>query len=189
MRYSSTHKEETREKLMASSRAIAKQGGFETSGVDVLMRAIGLSGGAFYNHFPSKQALFAALVEEEANNSAEMLSVGEGAPSNELAKRLRSYLSTYHALHPETGCALPTLGPEIARAAPEIRSQVERSLKKVQESWSAQIEDPDAAWAVIAQCVGALLLARVVQSERTRKDILASSRRFLGESLDIESLR
>ena len=63
MRYPANHKEETRKKLLANARAITKKGGFGTTGVDELMASIGLSGGAFYGHFPSKEALFAELVE------------------------------------------------------------------------------------------------------------------------------
>jgi TetR/AcrR family transcriptional regulator, transcriptional repressor for nem operon len=182
MRYPSTHKEETRKKLIGSARAIAKRGGFGTTGVDELMASIGLTGGAFYGHFPSKEALFAELVEQEISNSAEMLAGDELSPPDHVAKRLRSYLSSAHALHPETGCVLPTLGPEIARAAPEVRATVEQGLKRMQKSWSARIGDPDAAWALIAQCVGALVLSRAVESERTRKEILAASRRFIDET-------
>ena len=182
MRYPSTHKEETRKKLIGNARAIAKRGGFGTTGVDELMASIGLTGGAFYGHFSSKEALFAELVEQEIANSAEMLAGDESSPPDHVAKRLRSYLSSAHALHPETGCVLPTLGPEIARAAPEVRATVEEGLKRLQKSWSARIGDPDAAWALIAQCVGALVLSRAVESERTRKEILASSRRFIDET-------
>lgn len=57
MRYSSTHKQETRQKLLDSSRAIAKKGGFDSTGVDALMSAIELTGGAFYSHFRSKADL------------------------------------------------------------------------------------------------------------------------------------
>jgi TetR/AcrR family transcriptional regulator, transcriptional repressor for nem operon len=189
MRYSSSHKEETRRKLIESSRAIAKEDGFASTGVDALMASIGLTGAAFYTHFPSKQALFDALVAEEASNSANLLAVDDAAPDGDLAKRLRSYLSTYHVLHPESGCALPALGAEIARATPAARGEVEKSLKRIQKSWGTQINDPDAAWAVMAQCVGALLLARTVESERTRRDILSASRRFLGEALGLDTLK
>jgi TetR/AcrR family transcriptional regulator, transcriptional repressor for nem operon len=189
MRYSNTHKEETRRKLMESSRAIAKENGFASTGIDALMAAIGLTGAAFYTHFPSRQALFDALVCEEASNSADLLAVDESAPAGDLAARLRSYLSTYHVLHPESGCALPTLGPEIARATPEARSEVEKSLKRIAKSWSAHLDDKDTAWAIMAQCVGALLLARTVESERTRREMLASSRRLLADVLGIDTLK
>jgi TetR/AcrR family transcriptional regulator, transcriptional repressor for nem operon len=61
MRYSPTHKQETRNKLLDSSRAIAKKGGFDTTGVDALMSAIGLTGGAFSSHYASKGDLFAEM--------------------------------------------------------------------------------------------------------------------------------
>lgn len=187
MRYPSSHKEETRKKLLASARAIAKKGGFGTTGVDELMASIGLTGGAFYGHFRSKEALFAELVLQEIANSTEMLAGDENSGSDHVAQRLRSYLSNYHAAHPETGCVLPTLGPEIARADPAVKATVEHGLKQLQKSWAGRIGNPDAAWALIAQCVGALVLARCVVSERARKDILASSRRFIDETHALEA--
>ncbi|WP_077034516.1 TetR/AcrR family transcriptional regulator [Pelomonas sp. KK5] len=179
MRYTATHKQETRERLLASSRAIAKRGGFESTGVDALMSAIGLSGGAFYGHFPSKQALFEELVRQEVENSAQMLAGDDDSPPDHLAKMLRGYLSSFHAANPESGCALPTLGPEIARAGPAVRKAVEKSLKHTQRGWSQRLGDPDAAWSLLAQCVGALVLARSVESDKTRKDILAACRRHI----------
>ena len=187
MRYAKTHKDETRQRLLTSSRAIAKKGGFKATGVDALMASVGLTGGAFYSHFPSKQALFAELIAQEMDNSSAMLAGGTDSPDNHVAKCLRNYLSSFHALNPEVGCVLPTLGPEIAQAGPEVRSVVEAALKRTQKSWSARTGDPDAAWALIAQCVGALVLARAVESERTRKDILAASRRFLDKALPVSA--
>ncbi len=183
MRYAKTHKDETRQKLLDSSRAIAKKGGFKATGVDALMASIGLTGGAFYSHFPSKQALFEALVQEEMDNSSAMLAGDKDSPDNHVAKCVRDYLSSFHAMNPEVGCVLPTLGAEIAQAGPEVRRTVEAALKRTQKSWSERTGDPDAGWALIAQCVGAVVLARAVESERTRKEILAASRRFLDKAL------
>lgn len=188
MRYAKTHKEETRQKLLDSSRAIAKKGGFKATGVDALMASIGLTGGAFYSHFPSKQALFEALVQEEMANSSAMLAGDQDSPDNHVAKCLRDYLSSFHAMNPEVGCVLPTLGPEIAQAGPEVRSTVEAALKHTQKSWSQRTGDADAGWALIAQCVGAVVLARAVESERTRKEILAASRRFLDKALPASAM-
>ena len=183
MRYTKTHKEETRQKLLDSSRAIAKKGGFKATGVDALMASIGLTGGAFYSHFSSKQALFEALVAQEMDNSSAMLAGDQDSPDNHVAKCLRDYLSSFHAMNPDVGCVLPTLGAEIAQAGPEVRSTVEAALKRTQKSWSQRTGDPDAGWALIAQCVGALVLARAVESDRTRKEILSASRRFLDKAL------
>jgi TetR/AcrR family transcriptional regulator, transcriptional repressor for nem operon len=185
VRYSNTHKQETREKLIESSRAIAKKGGFESTGVDALMAAIGLTGGAFYSHFASKDDLFGELVEREMQNSTAMLAGDAESPADHVAKMLRGYLSSAHALHPESGCALPALGAEIARSGPEIRSTVERSLRQLQRGWTERLGgDSDKAWALIAQCIGAIVMARAVESERGRREILASSRRFVEKTLN-----
>jgi TetR/AcrR family transcriptional repressor of nem operon len=185
MRYSNTHKQETRKKLVESSRAIAKKGGFDSTGVDALMAAVGLTGGAFYSHFKSKDELFAEIVEREMENSTEMLAGDADSPADHVAKMLRGYLSSYHALHPESGCALPALGAEIARSGAQVRGTVERSLKRLQRGWAERLaDDNDKAWAMIAQCIGAVVMARAVESERGRREILASSRRFVEKTLN-----
>jgi len=112
-----------------------------------------------------------------------MLAGNAESPPGHVAKCLRDYLSSFHAMNPDVGCVLPTLGPEIARAGPEVRGAVEESLKRMQKNWSKRLGDGDAAWALIAQCVGALVVERAVESERTRKEILASSRRFLDQAV------
>lgn len=179
MRYSKTHKDETRLKLLSSSRAITKKGGFSVTSVDTLMSAVGMTGGAFYNHFPSKQALFQAVIEEEVENSREMLAGDENSSDDHVIKWLRKYLSVSHALHPDEGCVLPTLGPEIARAGSDVRLVVEKGVKSIQKAWSARTEDSDAAWAIIAQCIGALALSRMVESDETRKEILHANLRVI----------
>jgi len=185
MRYTRTHKEETRKKLLDASSAIAKKGGFSSTGVDALMSSIGLTGGAFYSHFHSKQELFGAIVEQEMQKSCDMMAGHRESPENHVAKCVRDYLSTFHAVTPEVGCILPTLGAEIARAEPAVRQAVEQALKQTQQSWSARTGDADAAWALIAQLVGALVVARTVESEKTRKEILAASRRFLAKTIPL----
>jgi TetR/AcrR family transcriptional repressor of nem operon len=179
MRYSPTHKQETREKLLNSSRGLAKKEGFGGTGVDAFMKSVGLTGGAFYTHFDSKMDLFAELIERELQLSTDMLAGDNSSPPDHVARKLRDYLSSYHATHPETGCVLPTLGPEIARASPEIKARVERALKQLRDRWAERMADDDAGWALLAQCVGALVLARAVASDRTRREILGASRRFL----------
>ena len=189
MRYPAKHKEETRRKLVDSARALTKREGFGQTGVDALMKSVGLTGGAFYGHFDSKDDLFAEMVLQEIDNSIRMLAADDsGSDPNHLARCIRRYLSSAHAASPETGCVLPTRGPEVARAAPEVRARVEEGLKKIRRSWSDRLNDPDAGWALIAQCVGALVIARAVESERTRKEILAASRRFVGKSLGLDAM-
>ncbi|MGQ7958345.1 TetR/AcrR family transcriptional regulator [Pseudomonas sp. SP16.1] len=185
MRYSAEHKAETREKLLASSGAIAKQGGFATTGVDALMKAIGLSGAAFYSHFDSKDALFAALLERELSNSLTRLGAGAGDGGRDKLKRcLAAYLSLAHVEQPQQGCALPALGAEIARADLAVRQRVEDSVVQLQQAWAEILGDPQLAWAILAQCLGAVLLARMLAGGEARQQVLDASLKLLQGTLE-----
>ena len=110
MRYAATHKEETREKLIESSRALAKKGGFETTGVDALMKAIGLTGGAFCTATSGRRTNCSPPSSSASWSTAPTCSPARRirAPTT-WRECLRGYLSTKHAAQPESGCALPAL--------------------------------------------------------------------------------
>lgn len=188
MRYSADHKAQTRERLLCSSGAIAKRGGFSATGVDGLMKAIGLSGGAFYSHFPSKAELFSAIVERELSQSLERLgeSAEEQAPRARLQRCLDIYLSMAHVEHPDSGCALPTLGAEIARAELPVREQAEHWITRLQQAWAAALGDEQQAWAILCQCVGALLVARMLATPQMQQQVLDASRQLVAELVAAE---
>ena len=183
MRYSAGHKLETREKLLNSSALSAKRSGFSTVGVDGLMKAIGLSGAAFYSHFSSKNELFTAIVERELCQSLERLG-GQGAQDRERLERcLKQYLSMAHVEQPESGCALPTLGAEIARSDDQVREQAELWICRLQASWAQILESDSLAWAILSQCVGALVVARMLVTPEIQQTVLQSSHEEIGRQL------
>ncbi|MHC3823687.1 MULTISPECIES: TetR/AcrR family transcriptional regulator [Pseudomonas] len=183
MRYSAGHKLETREKLLNSSALSAKRSGFSTVGVDGLMKAIGLSGAAFYSHFSSKNELFTAIVERELCQSLERLG-GQGAQDRERLERcLKQYLSMAHVEQPESGCALPTLGAEIARSDDQVREQAELWICRLQASWAQILESDSLAWAILSQCVGALVVARMLVTPDIQRTVLKSSHEEIGRQL------
>ncbi|WP_095197433.1 TetR/AcrR family transcriptional regulator [Pseudomonas sp. Irchel 3A7] len=181
MRYSANHKLETREKLLQSSAVSAKKAGFSTVGVDGLMKAIGLSGGAFYSHFSSKDELFASIVERELRQSLERL--GADQDRDKLERCLKHYLSMSHVDHPETGCALPALGAEIARSDVMIRQQAEHWICRLQESWAQVLESDSLAWAILSQCIGALVVARMLATPELQRKVLKSSYDEIGRQI------
>lgn len=182
MRYSADHKAQIKEKLIASSAALAKQGGFVATGVDGLMKAVGLSGGAFYGHFPSKEALFQAILARELDASLGKLA-GAGAEFDlpQLQKRISQYLSLRHVQQPDAGCVLPALGAEIARADCTVRQQVEPWLAELQRVWGQVLQDEQLALVVLSQCVGALMLARMLADPQRQEEVLLASRLWLSK--------
>lgn len=175
MRYSASHKQETRERLLQSSALSAKKEGFSTVGVDGLMKAIGLSGGAFYSHFASKDQLFNSIVERELSQSLERLG-GEGEQSQARLQRcLKQYLSMAHVEQPEAGCALPALGAEISRAPEAVRQQAQDWICRLQQCWAQTLGSEALAWSILAQCVGALVVARMLVSPDIQRQVLKSN--------------
>jgi AcrR family transcriptional regulator len=181
MRYSANHKLETKEKLLESSAVSAKKSGFSTVGVDGLMKAIGLSGGAFYSHFSSKDELFASIVERELGQSLARL--GADQDRNKLERCLKHYLTMAHVEHPESGCALPTLGAEIARSDMMVRQQAESWICRLQESWAQVLESDSLAWAILSQCIGALVVARMLATPDIQRRVLKSSYDEIGRQI------
>ncbi|WP_445673219.1 TetR/AcrR family transcriptional regulator [Pseudomonas ceruminis] len=184
MRYPSEHKQQTRDKLLASSGALAKRGGFASTGVAGLMKAIGLTGGAFYNHFPSKDNLFTEVVRQELSNSPLARLANQGASRERLGRCLQQYLSLAHLHNAEGGCPLPPLGVEIARGGRPVREEAEHWLVSLHAAWSRTLEDDALAWVLISQCVGALLVGRMLASEDVQSQLLEANRRFAERALN-----
>jgi hypothetical protein len=88
-----------------------------------------------------------------------------------------------HVRQPDTGCAIPTLGAEIARADIAVREQAEHWLLQLQQAWAAVLDDDALAWAILAQCVGALLLARMLATSGCQEQVLSASKDLLGSVL------
>ncbi|MBC2658774.1 TetR/AcrR family transcriptional regulator [Pseudomonas sp. MSSRFD41] len=175
MRYSAGHKQQTRERLLQSSAVQAKDEGFSTVGVDALMKAIGLSGGAFYSHFASKDELFGSIVERELRQSLERLG-GNGQHDREKLRRcLKQYLSMAHVQQPGAGCALPALGAEVSRGAVEVRQQAEDLICRLHQAWAQTLGSDSLAWSILAQCVGALVVARMLVSPSVQSQLLAGN--------------
>lgn len=179
MRYAPTHKEEARARLVEATGALAKQKGFSATGVDSLMAAAGMTSGAFYAHFRSKNELLEAIVANELQRSAQLFA----APTREQALEvLRGYLSHAHVEHPESGCAVPALAPEIARAGAATQQVFEQGVGALQARFRALVGDDAKAWALIAQLVGAVMVARALPPGASRAALLE------GATLQVEQL-
>jgi TetR/AcrR family transcriptional repressor of nem operon len=96
------------------------------------MRAAGLTVGGFYKHFRTKDDLVAEGVEESLRDLRErMLEPARQAPPGEAWKQIiRNYLSMQHCEHPEVGCPIAALAPEISRTKPSVKKRIVGMLKQ-----------------------------------------------------------
>jgi len=185
MRYSPGHKAEIRAKLLHEGAAIAKKNGFSTTGIDGLMEAVGLSGAAFYNHFGSKTDFFKAILDHELECSRSLLEGGASlSPAERMGAYADSYLSLAHVENPEHGCPLPALSQEVARADGPTRRLYEDQVLRTQAAMEECLGESGAGWAALAQCVGAVLIARAMKSKESREAILSGCREQISKLAD-----
>lgn len=169
MRYSQDHKEGARARLIEVTGELVKKNGFAATGVDGLMAAAGLTSGAFYSHFRSKSELLEAIVANELKRSIELFSNKSLAQSVAV---IEAYLSQAHVEHPESGCAVPSLAPEISRASASTQRVFENGIVELQKQIKSLVKNDAKAWSIIAQLVGAVTVARGLPSEQARKALL-----------------
>jgi len=182
MRYPAEETAEKHDRILAQASKMFRERGFGGAGVAEIMKAAGLTHGAFYAHFPSKDALAAealgcALAELYERNSAQ----GEQEPDQKRAF-LRSYLSEAHRDRMGEGCAIAALGSDVARS-PAMREPftagVRRVLDKMARSFGWKGRARRNAIHMLAATTGALVLARAVDDPALSKEILDSVREDL----------
>lgn len=174
VRYPKEHKEQARQRLVEGGARLAKKRGFAAAAVDDLAAAAGVTSGSVYKHFGGKSELLAAIIRAELERSAAMFAAVPAGDEKKLAKALDAYLSPEHVAHPDRGCALPSLSTDVARADPDVRAAFEEGLLAVQAALKRHVRSDEAAWALIAHSVGAVMLARAMQNHATQHWLLAS---------------
>ncbi|OYU45480.1 MAG: TetR family transcriptional regulator [Burkholderiales bacterium PBB4] len=176
MRYPSDYKGQARAKLVEATGRHAKQHGFTGSGMADLAGAAGVTTGSLYKHFSGKSDLFATMIKAELQRTADMYGAVDAADSTQVSRTLMGYLSLSHVQRPDVGCPLPSLTPEIGRAESEVKLAFEQGVQNIHANVKALTGDANTAWAVMAQNVGAVMLARAMQSESLQRELLKAVR-------------
>jgi AcrR family transcriptional regulator len=186
MRYSKDHKDTSRQRLIELSGSHAKKHGFNESGMASLAASAGVTTGALYKHFDGKADLFAAVITAELERTAKMYDGFDPADDASAAKSLAGYLSLQHVRHPEQGCPLPSLTPDITRADDAARAAYQAGLLEIHAKLRRLTATSEDAWTLMAQNVGAVMLARAIPDEKLQREILSALRQA-GEKLLADS--
>jgi TetR/AcrR family transcriptional repressor of nem operon len=184
MRYSKEHKQETHERIVKRAAVRLREKGAHGIGVADLMKEAGLTHGGFYAHFDSREALVIEAMEHIMERSTERWrKLGEQAPPEKrFATIVDSYLNSAHRDDPGHGCAVPTLGAEIARETPKTRKAFATKLEEMIDMLASLVPDasPKAArkqaMAAIGTMMGALVMARIAGNSEFSDEILAAGR-------------
>ncbi|MBK8018634.1 MAG: TetR family transcriptional regulator [Betaproteobacteria bacterium] len=146
-------------------------------GIAEIAAAAGLTHGAFYTHFESKEAL-----------CAEAIGLASGRSLAALESKLKwraaveAYLSPKHVRDRANGCPFAALGGDVPREGEMIRTAFSGALEQSIEAVASGLGHAgegtrrEEAIQALATMVGALVLARTASAPRLRDEILGAAR-------------
>jgi len=175
MRYPAKETAAKHERIVREGSRLFRERGFENVSVGEVMKAAGLTHGAFYAHFGSKEELQAAAVAYGQKVSLERM-LRNNSKEN-IGSYADRYLSRTHRDNPGDGCTMAALAQQVARSTPEIKTAFQRGFEEI---LSASGGDQKEAIFRAAAMIGGIVLARAVQDPRLSDEILRSVRHKLG---------
>jgi TetR/AcrR family transcriptional regulator, transcriptional repressor for nem operon len=189
MRYSKDHKQETRQRIVEVAGRRFKQDGIEGAGVAAVMADAGLTNGAFYGHFTSKEDLVANVLADQLRAQRHSF---DAQPSDRagLEAFVRAYLSPEHRDECAEGCPSAALLDEITRRPDATRQVFTDELMGVIDDIASRLDPTNAeaaridALTMFGLMVGTLQLARALTDRQLSDQLLAGGRETALKLLD-----
>jgi AcrR family transcriptional regulator len=172
MPYTPEHKEKTRQRIVASARRLFNRLGFTGVSIDEIMADAGLTRGGFYNHFDTKEELYAEVVQQVLSCRED-----EARPPrtyNHAGEFIAAYLSPAHYEDRENSCPLMALPSDVARGGEPVKRAYRQVLEYMVEHLQAGASGAKArerALAVAALCIGGMAVARAVDDVKLAHEI------------------
>jgi TetR/AcrR family transcriptional repressor of nem operon len=176
-RYRTEHKEATRRRILDTAGRRFKLDGIDGSGIATLMGDAGLTNGAFYAHFQSKDDLVANVVAEELRAQCERISALPPGPAA-LEGFVRDYLSPQHRDLPADGCPSAALLAEIGRCDDASRESYTAGVRSIVDVIATHLapQSPRSArgkaLGLFTLLVGTLQLSRAVLDPKLSDEVL-----------------
>ncbi|MFK4650968.1 TetR/AcrR family transcriptional repressor of nem operon [Bradyrhizobium japonicum] len=179
-RYDKGHRDTTRRHILDVASSQFRESGIAAVGLAGIMAEAGLTNGAFYTHFASKEDLVRAVLldalERREQRHRDNLENGVA-----LETVIRDYLSPKHRDRAATGCPTAALVSEIARHPKATREAFTGKMSDILALMAAQMpegtpaERRRRAIAAYATMVGALQLSRAVSDRQLSEEILENA--------------
>jgi TetR/AcrR family transcriptional regulator, transcriptional repressor for nem operon len=178
MRYGKDQKQATRQRIIEAAGRRFKQDGIDGAGVAAVMSDAGLTNGAFYAHFASKEDLVANVLADQLR--AQRHSFDAQPPDRAgLEAFIRAYLSPQHRDQCADGCPSAALLDEIVRRPAATRQAFTDELLDTADDIASRLERTDAeaartdALALFGFMIGTLQLARALTHRDLSDQLLA----------------
>jgi len=182
MAYAQGHRDEVKERIVASARRLFNRHGFENVSVDRIMSGAGLTRGGFYTYFGSKSELYIEVLGCFFTDP-EWKSCWEGVEVDLKSARVgpqvvRAYLSRQHFEDVENSCPMVALPGDVTRNGGPPRRAFETVFAAMVSVLERSVATADVngtrrrraarprklALAMAALCIGGMVVARALES-------------------------
>ena len=194
MRVSVEEKKKIRERILVETLDYIKVWGPEAAPVDKIMKKLGLTSGALYSHFKSKDDLMAQVIIRELERITEMHKRRTQKRGDKMMSEfVEYYLQDEHVENVQHGCMFVAFGTDLHRMKSGIREKIEDKVESMfiamakglpkAKSEKARIETVKYVFSCM---VGTVILARAIKNERKKKEMIRIAKNNLLKSLNAE---
>jgi AcrR family transcriptional regulator len=170
MPYSPEHKRDTREKILESARRLFNRKGYAGVSIEEIMSDAGLTHGGFYRHFDGKDELYAAAVRQFLCNETPAAWQRRREPDAtaippRALRLVDAYFSREHFDDREGCCPLIGMASDVQRGGAAVKAAYQEVVEQLVEVFENHLNEPQArecALALVALCVGGMVLAKNV---------------------------
>mgnify|MGYP001256693682 CR=1 FL=1 len=185
MPYGAEHKKKPDRELSKCARMLFNRHGYDNVSIDMVMARAKLTRGGFYNHFRSKEELFAAAVSSFLMGRGAQWRAKAGIdpskPTRDAAAQMLSgYLSKEHLGDLDGQCPMIALPSDIARSNPEVQAAYQELLVAMVGLFENSLSGPSrvthrTALVLAALSVGGMVLARSLPSSKLAEAVRSAA--------------
>lgn len=170
--------EQHRHAVLKSASRLLRSAGPTAVTVSAVTASAGLTAGAFYKQFASKDALLAeagTLAVEQRRQYLKHLITTRADPTSARDALISAYLSDAHIDTPEIGCIIPALATDVARDPESPLTDAYAVAVSELVDLLADGADHEKALSDLTTLVGAVVLARAIRGSETSTKILKAA--------------
>jgi TetR/AcrR family transcriptional regulator, transcriptional repressor for nem operon len=157
---------QSREDLIRSASTLMRARGFDGVGVDAIAAQAGLTAGAFYRHFESKQALLEVVVARAMADAAQHMPTMGNA--EDVSAFVSAYLAQRKFKQVIAGCVVAAMSPDLLRNGEAVRGHAVQYLAQIHAAMTSALTPTQGAhaamlaWHIMSAATGGLILARLM---------------------------
>ncbi|VAW94810.1 Transcriptional regulator, AcrR family [hydrothermal vent metagenome] len=181
MRHKGINKEETRRKMTEAVGQGFRQHGYAGIGVDGLAKAAGVTSGAFYSHFGSKDGAFEVALAAGLDEVIKGMPEFQSEYGVDWVKAFADYyLGKQHRTDLACGCAMAALTSEVVRSSAELHAKYEKKMKVIAElvarglAGGTDKERLARAWSMLGVLIGGINIARAMKGTKASEEVAAA---------------